>query len=55
MATQEADMLEQIIVAELPRWIAAHPTLRALAGGTGSERAKRPSADDLPRIPGLGR
>jgi Uma2 family endonuclease len=29
MATRETDTLEQVIVAELPRWIAAHPTLRA--------------------------
>jgi len=29
MATREVEMLEQVIVAELPRWIAAHPTLRA--------------------------
>ena len=28
MTTREVDMLEQVIVAELPRWIAAHPTLR---------------------------
>jgi Uma2 family endonuclease len=29
MTTREADMLEQVIVAELPRWITEHPTLRA--------------------------
>jgi len=29
MTTREAELLEQVIVAELPRWIAAHPTLRA--------------------------
>ncbi len=29
MVTQEVDMLEQVIVAELPRWIAAYPALRA--------------------------
>lgn len=29
MTTREADRLEQVIVAELPGWIAAHPTLRA--------------------------
>ncbi|HET89359.1 MAG TPA: Uma2 family endonuclease [Chloroflexi bacterium] len=29
MTTREAELLEQVIVAELPRWIAAHPQLRA--------------------------
>ncbi len=29
MVTQKTETIEQVVVAELPRWIAAHPTLRA--------------------------
>ena len=39
MATQEVETLEQVIVAELPRWIAAHPKLRAQLQAALTEEA----------------
>lgn len=46
MVTREVDMLEQVIVAELPRWITVHPELRAQLQAALAEE----SPDVLPRM-----
>ena len=46
MTTREVDTLEQVIVAELPRWITMHPKLRAQLQAALAEEAP----DVLPRM-----
>jgi Uma2 family endonuclease len=43
MVIQKTETIEQVVVAELPRWIAAHPTLRA--------RLRDALADKAPDMP----
>jgi Uma2 family endonuclease len=48
MTTRDVDQLEQVIVAELPRWVATHPSLRAQLWDALSDEAQDRASSGTP-------